>query len=373
MKIYIIAGEASGDLHASNLIKAIHQIESKVSFRCWGGDKMKDAGATIVKHIKDLAFMGFVEVLFNLKTILSNIKFCKKDILKYSPDAIVLVDYPGFNLRISTWAKKQNIPVYYYISPQIWAWKQSRVYKIKASVKQVYTILPFEKDFYKKFDLDVEYVGHPLVEEISEFLNKKSSKESFLKTYNLSELPIIAILPGSRHQEINVKLPLMLEAARKFKSHQIIVAGAPNIDKINYLKNGLVNEKLIYEKTYEVITHSDVAVVTSGTATLETALLETPEVVCYKGSPISYLIARLLIKIKYISLVNLIMNKEVVLELIQKDCSSEKIKKELDNLIYNSSYKDKMLNSFKELKVMLGDGTASKKIAQSLIKDIKAN
>ena len=373
MKIYIIAGEASGDLHASNLIKAIHQIEPKVSFRCWGGDKMKDAGATVVKHIKELAFMGFIEVLFNLNTILSNIKFCKKDILKFSPDAIVLVDYPGFNLRISTWAKKQNIPVYYYISPQIWAWKQSRVYKIKASVKQVYTILPFEKDFYKKFDLEVEYVGHPLVEEISGFLNKKNSKDSFLKKHNLSQLPIIAILPGSRHQEINVKLPLMLEAARKFKSHQIIVAGAPNIDEINYLKNGLVNEKLIYGMTYEVISHSDVAVVTSGTATLETALLETPEVVCYKGSTISYLIAKLLIKIKYISLVNLIMNKEVVLELIQKDCSSEKIKKELDNLIYNSSYKDKMLNSFKELKAMLGDGTTSKKIAQSLIEDIKAN
>jgi len=373
LKIYIIAGEASGDLHASNLIKAIHQIEPEVSFRCWGGDKMKDAGATVVKHIKELAFMGFIEVLFNLKTILSNIKFCKKDILKFSPDAILLVDYPGFNLRISTWAKKQNIPVYYYISPQIWAWKQSRVYKIKASVKQVYTILPFEKDFYKKFDLEVEYVGHPLVEEISGFLNKKNSKDSFLKKHNLSQLPIIAILPGSRHQEINVKLPLMLEAARKFKSHQIIVAGAPNIDEINYLKNGLVNEKLIYGMTYEVISHSDVAVVTSGTATLETALLETPEVVCYKGSTISYLIAKRLIKIKYISLVNLIMNKEVVLELIQKDCSSEKIKKELDNLIYNSSYKDKMLNSFKELKEMLGDGTTSKKIAQSLIEDIKAN
>lgn len=370
MKIYIIAGEASGDLHGSNLIKAINKIKPDVKFRCWGGDKMHKAGAKIVKHIKDLAFMGFIEVLLNLRTILNNISFCKRDIINYSPDAIVLIDYPGFNIRISTWAKTRGIPVYYYISPQIWAWKQSRVYKLKSSVEKIYTILPFEKEFYKKFNMDVEYVGHPLLEEILNYLNKIKSKSSFIDKNNLLNKPIIAILPGSRKQEINVKLPLMLKAAREYNQYQIIVAGAPNIDQKIYYKYGLKEESLIYGNTYEIITYADAAIVTSGTATLETALLGTPEVVCYKGSRVSYLIARLLIKVKYISLVNLIMNKQIVVELIQNECTPKQISKELNLLLNNFSYREKMLNSFTELRTKLGEDGASQKVAQSLIYDL---
>jgi lipid-A-disaccharide synthase len=369
-RLYIIAGEASGDLHGSNLLAALKEINPAIETRCWGGDLMKKEGATIVKHISELAFMGFVEVLFNLRTILKNIDFCKKDILEFKPDILVLIDYPGFNLRIAEWAKKNNIIVHYYISPQVWAWKQSRVYKIKRSVDKMYTILPFEKAFYQNFDYTTEYVGHPLLDEIEKHAQHSIDKTEFLSKNNLSDLPIIALLPGSRKQEIHVKLPIMLAAVKDIKTHQIVIAGAPNQSLDMYQAFESLGITIIFGQTYNLLSFSELAVVTSGTATLETALFTVPQVVCYKGSWISYFIARTLIKIKYISLVNLIMDKMVVKELIQQDCTATNIRQEIELLIENNSYRNEMITNYKEMRLILGQGGASKKVAQSLLKTI---
>lgn len=375
LKLYLIAGEASGDLHGSNLMKALQEENSSIDFRCWGGDKMQAQGGVIVKHIKELAFMGFIEVISNIRTILKNIKFCKEDIEKFQPDAIVLIDYPGFNLRIAEWAKMKGIKVIYYISPQVWAWKQSRVFKIKKWVDKMFVILPFEKEFYSKFDFDVEYVGHPLLDAIDEFQKNAISNQEFISKNNLDKRPIIAVLPGSRKQEINVKLPIMLEALKAFPNYQILIAGAPSLDESFYrsIMNKVEVENktcILFGQTYELLAASEAAVVTSGTATLETALLEIPEVVCYKGSSISYQIAKRLIKIEYISLVNLIMNREVVKELIQHECNSENIQRELKEIIVGGKKREVMLENYKELKKILGEGGASKKVAQSLLKTI---
>lgn len=368
MKLYLIAGEASGDLHGSNLMRALKVENPEIDFRCWGGDKMKSEGGEIVKHIKELAFMGFLEVILNLQTILKNIRFCKEDILNYKPDALVLIDYPGFNLRIAEWANSNGIKVIYYVSPQVWAWKQSRVHKIKKYIDKMYVILPFEKEFYSNFDYSVEYLGHPLLDAINDFQQTALTSDEFHKKNNLDTKPVIAVLPGSRKQEVSVKLPIMLKALESFQDYQIIVAGAPSLDESFY--NSLVDSKvkILYGQTYDLLYASEVAVVTSGTATLETALIGIPEVVCYKGSAISYQIAKRLIRIKYISLVNLIMNKEVVKELIQHDCTPTNIEIELKKIIKGGVNREKMLSDYAELKIMLGDGGASEKVAQSLLK-----
>ncbi len=367
-KFYIIAGEASGDLHASNLMKAMLTENSTCEFRFWGGDEMSKVGGTCVKHIRDLAFMGFVEVLMNLKTILGNLKFCKNDILEYKPDAIILVDYPGFNLRIAEWANKQGIKVIYYISPQVWAWKQNRVHTIKKVVDEMYVILPFEKEFYKKFNFDVNYIGHPLLDAISNYNITKST--NFIEKNQLDNRPIIAVLPGSRKQEVKKKLPIMLQSLEGFSNYQIIVAGAPSLEMAFYQTfiDKYSNVKIVHSQTYDLLSNSEVAVVTSGTATLETALFEVPEVVCYIGSSLSYLIAKQLIKIKYISLVNLIMDKEVVKELIQKECNPKNIKEELNQLVVGGKKREQILNDYKTLKNILGDGGASLIIAKSILK-----
>jgi lipid-A-disaccharide synthase len=369
-RLYIIAGEASGDLHGSNLLAALKEINPAIETRCWGGDLMKKEGATIVKHISELAFMGFIEVLFNLRTILKNIDFCKKDILEFKPDILVLIDYPGFNLRIAEWANNNNILVHYYISPQVWAWKQSRVEIIKRCVDKMYTILPFENSFYEKFDYSTEYVGHPLLDEIEKHAQYSLDKTEFLSKNNLSDLPIIALLPGSRKQEIHVKLPIMLAAVKDLKTHQIVIAGAPNQSLDMYQAFESLGITIIFGQTYNLLSFSELAVVTSGTATLETALFSVPQVVCYKGSFISYVIARTLIKIKYISLVNLIMDKMVVKELIQQDCTSDNIRKEISLLIENQEYRDKMIANYGEMRLLLGQGGASQKVANSLLKTI---
>ena len=369
-RLYIIAGEASGDLHGSNLLAALKEINPAIETRCWGGDLMKKEGATIVKHISELAFMGFIEVLFNLRTILKNIDFCKKDILEFKPDILVLIDYPGFNLRIAEWAKNNNILVHYYISPQVWAWKQSRVKIIKRCVDKMYTILPFENSFYAKFDYSTEYVGHPLLDEIEKHAKHSIDKTEFLSKNNLSDLPIIALLPGSRKQEIHVKLPIMLAAVKDLKTHQIVIAGAPNQSLDMYQAFESLGITIIFGQTYNLLSFSELAVVTSGTATLETALFTVPQVVCYKGSWISYFIARTLIKIKYISLVNLIMDKLVVKELIQQECTASNIRQEIELLIENNSYRNEMITNYKEMRLVLGQGGASKKVAQSLLKTI---
>ena len=378
-KIYIIAGEASGDLHGSNLLKEFIQQNNEcnsplnLQFRYWGGDKMEEAiGQKPIKHFKDLAFMGFVEVLANIRTILGNIAFCKKDIEAFQPDALLLIDYPGFNLRIAEWAKLKGIKIYYYISPTVWAWKESRVYKIKKAVDHMFVILPFEKPFYDKYNYHVDYVGHPLLDAIDQYRFIQKDRVQFIHENKLNQAPIIAILPGSRKQEIRKKLPVMLEAVKDLTNYQIIVAGAPSLDHSFYqefIKSNSV--KIVHGKTYDLLSASEAAIVTSGTATLETALLDIPEVVCYKTSKISYSIAKRLVKIKFISLVNLIMDKEVVRELIQHDCTSDTIKTELSYILEGGKNRNRILNEYQEMKKILGEGGASKKVAQLMLKTIQ--
>jgi len=354
MKYYIISGEASGDLHGSNLIKELKKRDVAADIRCWGGDKMQAAGATLVKHYKELAFMGFLEVIKNLGTILKNIRFCKDDILQYKPTALILIDYPGFNLRIAKWAKEQEIPVIYYISPQVWAWKENRVKLIKNCVDKMLVILPFEKDFYKKWNYEVEYVGHPLVEVVDDFLNSE------LQTTNHKSQTTntIALLPGSRQQEILKKLPIMLEVAKHFPEYQFVVAKAPGLDESFYaeLLNPYSNVSSVVNKTYELLVQSKAALVTSGTATLETALFAVPEVICYKGSAFSYEIAKRLIKIKFIGLVNLIMDKEVVKELIQDELTVENLKRELNLLLTDVKKQAQLKSDYSALKNLLSKG-----------------
>jgi lipid-A-disaccharide synthase len=369
-RIYIIAGEASGDLHGANLLKELYKLDSSISVRAWGGDRMQNEGATLVKHISDLAFMGFIEVLLNLSTILRNINFCKKDILEFKPDVLLLIDYPGFNLRIAQWAKNNGIKVHYYISPQVWAWKKSRVKIIKASVDKMYTILPFENDFYKQFDYKTQYVGHPLLDEVENFNQVRLTKDEFLNKNKLSQAPIISVLPGSRKQEIKMKLPIMLDAVKSLRNYQIVIAGAPNQSAKMYEEFERKGCKIIFGQTYDLLSNSEAAIVTSGTATLETAILNIPEVVCYKGSWISYFIARSLIKINYISLVNLIMDQQIVRELIQGECNPFKIREELDLLLNDKNYREAMLSNFEIMREKLGGQGASKKVAHSLLKTI---
>lgn len=368
MKYYIISGEASGDLHGSNLIKELKAIDSGAAFRCWGGDLMQAQGAELVKHYRELAFMGFTEVLMNIRTIFRNINFCKKDIAEWKPDVLILIDYPGFNLRIAEWAKKEGIRVFYYISPQIWAWKQSRVHKIKRIVDHMFVILPFEAEFYNKFEYKVHFVGHPLLDAIAVRNTHKPSFEDFAAKYGLENKPVVALLPGSRKQEISTMLPIMLSVRNDFSEYQFVVAGAPSQSKEFYSKflDG-TGVKIIYNETYSLLQQSSAALVTSGTATLETALFGVPEVVCYKGGYISYQIARRLVKVKYISLVNLIMDREVVKELIQDDLNETNLKAELKKLLHDKAYRQGMLNDLEQLRQNLGGPGASRKTAELML------
>ncbi len=369
MKYYIIAGEASGDLHASNLMKELKLKDPHAEFRFWGGDLMQAQGGTLVKHYRDLAFMGFAEVVMNLKTILGNISVAKKDIETYKPDAVILIDYPGFNLRIAEFVKKLGIKVYYYISPQIWAWKTGRVHKIKKVVDKMFVILPFEEEFYQRYDYKVDFVGNPLLDSLNHL--PAIDEQRFRKEHNLDERPIIALLPGSRTQEIKVKLPLMLSVEKDFPDYQFVVAGAPSQPSENYKKIVRNQLKIVENKTYDLLRISHAALVTSGTATLETALLKVPEVVCYKGNAISYEIGKRVVKnIRFISLVNLIMDEEVVKELIQYDLTYENIKREL-NLILNSPKRDKILQDYEELYHKLGGIGASERTANLIVEDLK--
>jgi lipid-A-disaccharide synthase len=357
MRIYIISGEASGDLHGSNLVHEILKKSPDSTIHCWGGELMEKAGAKVVKHYRDLAFMGFIEVLFNLKTILRNIAFCKKDILEFKPDVLVLIDYPGFNLRIAEWAKEQGIRVVYYISPQIWAWKQGRVHKIKRCVDDMCVVLPFEKDFYTRFDYNAHFVGHPLLDEIAKDDSTREKQE------------IIALLPGSRKQEITAMLPIMLKAVENVGNYKCIIAGAPGMTADFYAPFiAGKNVELVFGKTYEVLKMAKAGLITSGTATLEAGLLKLPQVVCYKANKISYMIAKRLVKIKYISLVNLILDKPAVLELIQDDLNVENIRKELDALLNSESRKKQMAEEYAALYERLGGVGASERTATIVLK-----
>jgi lipid-A-disaccharide synthase len=389
MKYYIIAGEASGDLHGSNLIKHIYALDNQANIRCWGGDLMQAEGAIVVKHYKDLAFMGFVEVLFNLRTILKNLSFCKEDILAFKPDVIVLIDYPGFNIKIAEWAKQQKFKTVYYISPQVWAWKEQRVKTIKKCVDKMLVILPFEKDYYQKWNYKVEYVGHPLIEVIEEFKmkNRQQATDTEQRTTDNGQLAtgnrqlatahsqlIIALLPGSRKQEINIKLPIMLKVSKAFPDFQFIVAKAPGLQDDFYepFMEPYKNVSAISNQTYNLLNQASAALVTSGTATLETALFGVPEVVCYKGNAISYEIAKRVIKVKYISLVNLIMDKPVVKELIQNNLTAENCIKELKELLLNDQRRTQLQKDYTYLKNLLSQGGhASANAAEIIVEFIK--
>ena len=366
MKYYIIAGEASGDLHGSNLMRALKHRDADARFRIWGGDRMLGQGGELVKHINELAFMGFAEVVFNLRTILWNISLCKKDMVGWQPDVLILIDYPGFNLRMAKFAKEQGIRVVYYISPQIWAWKQSRVKKIRRDVDKMLVILPFEKPFYERFGVEVSYVGHPLLDALEEYTHE-DSREGFLMENSLDNRPIVALLPGSRRQELSASLKLMASMAQHFTDHQFVVAGV-KAHPANYYQELSAGTpvKTIFGQTYRLLAHAKAALVTSGTATLETALFGVPQAVCYRAGKISYLIARQLVKVKYISLVNLIMDRLLVREMIQDDFNFKDLKQELHYLLYDPVYVGKILSGYNELKHKLGDKGASEQAASEI-------
>lgn len=367
MRYYIIAGEASGDLHASNLVAEIKKKDKKAEFRGCGGDLMKAQGVDLLKHYRTMAFMGFVEVAVNLRKVLDNIAQCKKDIVEYQPDALILVDYPGFNLRIADFAHEKGFKVLYYISPQVWAWKRRRVKKIKKSVDKMIVIFPFEEAFYKEYGVDVTYVGNPLLDELSK--SGTPNRSIFLRRNSLGEKrEIIALLPGSRTQEVKRILPVMLKVVPHFPDYQFVIGGVSSLDKSLYKKIiGNTDVFLIENQTYELLQNSSAAIVTSGTVTLETALFTVPEVVCYKATSFSYLLAKWMIKVKFISLVNLVMDKEVVKELIQSDLTEKNIVTELERLLHDGKRQRQILEDYDELRDRLGNAGASEKAAEIVV------
>ena len=368
MKYYLVAGEASGDLHGANLMKALKELDKQAEFRFFGGDRMLAEGGALVKHIADMAFMGFIEVVINLKTILRNLKFCEEDIVAWQPDVLILIDFPGFNLKIAGFAKSKGLLVCFYISPKVWAWNQKRVIKIKRVVDHLFCILPFEVDFYKKWGMEVDYVGNPLLDAIAGF---KPDAAFFENHPDISKKKIVALLPGSRKQEISRLLPEMIGLTDMFPVYQFIIAGAPTFNQAYYEQfSHQKSIPVLFNSTYDLLSLAEAAIVASGTATLETALFNVPQVVVYKGHPISISIARMVIKIKFISLVNLIMDRQVVKELIQQDCTLPKITAELDMILNNKSYRTNMLADYDQLDEKMGKPGASSKTAGLIIKYI---
>ncbi|MBA9079030.1 lipid-A-disaccharide synthase [Rufibacter quisquiliarum] len=369
MKYYIIAGERSGDLHASNLIKKLHQEDPQAHIRCWGGDMMEAAGAQLVKHYQEMAFMGFLEAATNLLKIKRFLKECQQDLLQYQPDVVILVDYAGFNMRIAKFAKANGLKVFYYISPKIWAWNQGRVHTIKKLVDRMFVIMPFEKDFYQKFDYhQTDYIGNPVSDSVSAHVVNKN----FRKENGLDDRPIIAVLPGSRQQEIENILYIMLSILPPFQDYQFVVAAVSNFSKEYYEHfNREPFIKIVYDQTYDLLAHAEVALVTSGTATLETALFNVPQVVCYRTSNISYWIGKAVIKVPYISLVNLIANERVVPELIQSDLNAQNLVKELKNVLENPAGRDAQLKGYAKVRKLIGDFNTSETAAKLMVQYLK--
>ena len=366
MRYYIIAGEASGDMHASNMVREIRKLDPEAVFRGWGGNLMAAEGVDLARHFRDVAFMGFAEVARNIRTILRAMRECKRDILAFRPDALILVDYPGFNLRMAEFAHQRGIRVIYYISPQVWAWKKSRVHRIKRTVGKMLVILPFETEFYRQYGYQATFVGHPLLD-VTLRPPAHSSREAFLRENGLEDRPLIALLPGSRKQEITRMLPVMAKMTERFPDHQFVVAAAPSVDKSLYEQLlGINPVRVIPDKTYEVLRYADAALVTSGTATLEAALFEVPEVVCYKSSAISYHIARRLVKVSYISLVNLIMEKEVVRELIQDEFNERNLRRELERIL-DPQVAGAIKADYRALRKKLGESGASANAAREIM------
>lgn len=377
MRYFVIAGEASGDLHGAYLVEQIRLADKDADIEGWGGDLMKTQGVKIHKHIRDLAFMGFVDVAKNLSTIFANIKLVKRQISEYKPDALLLVDYPGFNFRIAKWAKKQGFKVLYFISPNVWAWKSNRVYKVRDNTDRMYTILPFEKAFYAKYGIEVEYFGHPLVDVVGSY--KAKNIDDFRKEHNLPDKPIIATMAGSRRQEISRMLPVMLEVAKKFPQYEFLITGAPAIDRSFYeqfLVNKPDNVELLFNSTYEILSHSEAGLVTSGTATLEAALFGVPQVVCYKSDAFSVFIARQVSRfsgVKYISLVNLILDKPSVRELIQDDLTVQNATEELANIVKGGARRASIEADYAELSGKVGERGVYRRIAEDMIGRIVRN
>jgi lipid-A-disaccharide synthase len=372
MKYFIIAGEQSGDLHGSNLIRELFNADKKAEVRCWGGDLMEAAGATLLVHYRKLAFMGFVAVIKNLAAISKNIDLCKRQITEYSPDVVILIDYPGFNLRIAEFAKKAGYKTFYYISPKLWAWNEGRVKKISCFIDRMFIIFPFEVAFYKKHGITVEYLGNPLIDETEKRISKFPAKDQMLSYLGIEEKPLIALLAGSRKHEIELVLPEMIKVTDHFPDYQFVLAGVKNIhDELYYKIIGKAPVKLIKEKTYEILFASEAALVTSGTATLEAALHGAPQVVCYKGDFISMLIAWIVIKVKYISLVNLILGKEAVKELVQYDLTEKALLNELRAILPGGSKRETLLSDYSELKNMLGTSGASGRIAREMVEELR--
>lgn len=368
-RIYIIAGEASGDLHGGNLVRELFKVAEPegLQIKAWGGDRMAAAGATVVKHYRELAFMGFTQVIMNLRTILRNIDTCKRDIEAFKPDVLVLIDYPGFNLRIAQWAHTKGIPVHYYISPQVWAWKKGRVHTIKNVVDRMYVILPFEKAWYAKYGVDVEFVGHPLLDAI-----EQEGRTSLSALPGADERPVVALLPGSRQQEIARMLPLMVAIAKRYPAYHFVLAAAPSVPDSTYAKHLKGSSiTLVKGRTYDVLRQAHGALVTSGTATLETALFGVPEVVCYSGSALNVWIAKRLVDIKYISLVNLIMDREVVRELIQQDLNVDNLSTELERIMAPGVDRSTMEKDLGRLREKLGGPGASAKVAMAVWKSLR--
>lgn len=373
MRYYIIAGELSGDEHGAYLCRYLHLHDNEFVARGFGGDNMQKEGVEIVKHINELAFMGFVEVATHLPKVLHNLSFCKKDIQDFKPDCVILVDYPGFNLRIAKFLHKLGIKVFYYISPTVWAWRKGRIKQIKKYVNKLYVILPFEKNFYNKYDIEVEYYGNPLLDEINDFSKNQENKEKFLSDNNLGSKPIIALLAGSRKQEISKMLPLQSELANKYADKfDFVVAGISSIGE-NYYKKYLHSSKvrIIYDKTYDILNVAYAGVINNGTATLQAALFNLPLLSCYQTAPITYMIAKYLIKIKYISLINLILNRQSIRELIQKDWNRKELDKEFRKIAFDDAYRHNIRADYDRLKNLLGNAGASNQIALSIINHLK--
>ncbi|WP_100627517.1 lipid-A-disaccharide synthase [Algoriphagus formosus] len=365
-KVYIISGERSGDLHASNLVRAMHKLDTTIQFRGMGGTYSQEAGVDLAVNYSEVALMGFLEVVLGFRKVLKYLKLVKDDLNAFQPDALILVDYGGFNMKIAAFAKEKGIPVHYYIPPKVWAWNQKRALKLKAITDQIYSILPFEPDFFKRFEMDVEYVGNPLFDEIKKF----TPHEFFFQKNELSYVPIIALLPGSRKQEISAMLQEMVNLVSKFPNAQWVVAGVDSLDSELYEPARKAGIKVIFKQTYDLLSHATAAVVTSGTATLETALFRVPQVVVYRTSPISYAIGKKLIRVPFISLVNLIAEREVVKELIQGEFSAENIQAELQRILYNPVYKGQMLQGYDEILERLGNKSASETVAEHISKSL---
>ncbi len=376
MKYYLIAGEASGDLHGSNLMRALTDFDANAQFRFFGGDLMQAAGGTLVKHYREMAFMGFLNVILNLRTISRNMKICQQDILEYKPDVLILIDYPGFNLRMAKFAKKLGIPVFYYISPKIWAWKEYRVKAIKAYVDEMFTILPFETAFYKKHDFKVNYVGNPLLDSVASFQKKVLTKQEFLAKNNLDDSPVVALLAGSRTQEIKKMLPVMVQAAKDFPDFRFVVAGVTTIDAKVYQS---IIEKhpipVIYNQTYDLLNHAHAALVTSGTAALETALFDVPQTVLYRvagGRFFQFFMKTFFLKVQWASLPNLILNKEALREYIQVNMTLENVKNELRRLLAEQEYRDKIMGDYQRLKEIMGEPGCSQRTAKKMVEILES-